>query len=93
MAENTGPVRREYDRIALDYDRRWRPYIDATMQAIVDALELDGNEKLLDVPCGTGELEQRLPFRRQFWLGERFHLASQSRLFSGRLLRPDFNLA
>jgi ubiquinone/menaquinone biosynthesis C-methylase UbiE len=60
MADNTLPVRREYDRLAADYDHRWRPYIDATLRTIIEALRLDGREKVLDVPCGTGELEQRL---------------------------------
>lgn len=50
----------EYDRLAPDYDRRWRPYIDATLRLVVDALSLRGDERVLDVPCGTGELEQRL---------------------------------
>lgn len=53
-------VRQEYDRLAGDYDRRWRPYIDATLQAVVSSLEFDGPAAILDVPCGTGELERRL---------------------------------
>jgi ubiquinone/menaquinone biosynthesis C-methylase UbiE len=60
MHSDHEPVRRRYDRLATVYDRRWRPYIDATLQAVLDVLPLDGPETLLDVPCGTGELERRL---------------------------------
>lgn len=60
MAHDADPVRREYDRIAAEYDRRWRPYIDATMRAVTDVVRLDGREHVLDAPCGTGELELRL---------------------------------
>lgn len=48
-----------YNRLAEEYDQRRRPYIDATQQAVLDAVQLEGNERVLDVPCGTGELEQR----------------------------------
>ena len=58
-----GAVRREYDRIARDYDRRWRRYIDATLGAVIEGLSLTGRERLLDLPCGTGELERRLRSR------------------------------
>jgi ubiquinone/menaquinone biosynthesis C-methylase UbiE len=54
------PARQQYDRLAGDYDRRWRPYIDATLHAVLEAVPLDGREALLDAPCGTGELEPRL---------------------------------
>lgn len=53
-------VRDEYDRIAAEYDRRWRPYLDATLAGVLDAVTLAGDETILDVPCGTGELVQRL---------------------------------
>lgn len=53
-------VRETYDRLAPAYDRRWRPYIDATLRAVVDALPCQGHEHLLDVACGTGELERML---------------------------------
>jgi ubiquinone/menaquinone biosynthesis C-methylase UbiE len=57
---DTESVRKVYDRIAADYDRRWRPYIEVTLARIIEAASFDGREKVLDAPCGTGELEQRL---------------------------------
>jgi ubiquinone/menaquinone biosynthesis C-methylase UbiE len=56
----TDLVRREYDRLAANYDRRWRPYIDATLQAVLESVSLDGREEVLDVACGTGELPRLL---------------------------------
>lgn len=61
-------VREAYDRLAPVYDRRWRPYIDATLRAVVEALRCAGQEELLDVACGTGELEKLLLVR---WPGLR----------------------
>ncbi len=57
---DTNPVRTEYDRLAAHYDRRWQPYIEATLNAVLEAVEFQGDEAVLDVPCGTGELLQRL---------------------------------
>lgn len=53
-------VRNEYDRLAPDYDRRWRPCIGSTLNAVLEGLSLSENAALLDVACGTGELERRL---------------------------------
>ncbi len=50
----------KYDRLASHYDKRWRPYIDATLDAVFEVVDFQGNETVLDVPCGTGELAQRL---------------------------------
>ncbi len=57
---DTNPVRTEYDRLAARYDRRWQPYIEATLNAVLEAVEFQGDEAVLDVPCGTGELKRRL---------------------------------
>ncbi|HEV3339609.1 MAG TPA: methyltransferase domain-containing protein [Pirellulales bacterium] len=54
------PVRRSYDDLAPSYDARWRKYIDATLALAMEPLELTGHERVLDVACGTGELELRL---------------------------------
>lgn len=56
-------VRRVYDSLAASYDARWKKYIDATLSLAVEALDLTGQERLLDVACGTGELERRLQER------------------------------
>lgn len=53
-------IRREYDRLAPDYDRRWRRYLDETLRSALEGLKLQGTERLLDLPCGTGELERHL---------------------------------
>ena len=34
--------------------------IDATLDIVEEVVRCDGHEQLLDAPCGTGELEQRL---------------------------------
>ncbi|WP_169974634.1 class I SAM-dependent methyltransferase [Tautonia rosea] len=53
-------VRSSYDRLAPDYDRRWRHYVEATLRATLDGIEVEGEERTLDLACGTGTLEQRL---------------------------------
>jgi ubiquinone/menaquinone biosynthesis C-methylase UbiE len=56
-------VEAEYDRLAAFYDRRWRQYVDATLRIVEEAVECEGHERMLDAPCGTGELERRLLLR------------------------------
>lgn len=53
-------ARRSYDALAPSYDTRWSKYIDATLALALESLDLGGHERLLDVGCGTGELERRL---------------------------------
>lgn len=60
MSENVTSARQEYDRLAAQYDKRWRPYINATLNAVLDLVEFKGREHVLDAPCGTGELVRRL---------------------------------
>src|SRR5262249_8795995 len=54
------PAKEGYGRLAPVYDRRWRSYEDVTHGAALDAARGRRGEKLLDVACGTGELERRL---------------------------------
>lgn len=61
-------VRQEYDQLATDYDRRWRHYLDATLRAIVEKVQFQGHEQVLDIACGSGELERRFQPR---WPGLR----------------------
>jgi ubiquinone/menaquinone biosynthesis C-methylase UbiE len=43
-----------YDRLAPDYDRRWRRYIEATVRETLARVDLAGAPRVLDVGCGTG---------------------------------------
>lgn len=61
--EGHGPVRSSYDRLAGVYDRRWRRYVEATNAAAREAVELKGDERVLDVACGTGALLAALASR------------------------------
>jgi ubiquinone/menaquinone biosynthesis C-methylase UbiE len=54
------PVMESYDRLATDYDQRWRSYEEATLNAALEAISCKETERLLDVACGTGELERML---------------------------------
>lgn len=54
------PVRQEYDRLADEYDARWQRYIDASLQLAAEVIELQGQEQVLDLACGTGQLAARL---------------------------------
>jgi ubiquinone/menaquinone biosynthesis C-methylase UbiE len=54
------PARWEYDVLASIYDRRWRRYIDATLRSVLESVHFQGSERVLDIACGTGELESLL---------------------------------
>ncbi len=53
-------VQDEYNSLAGIYDRRWRHYVDVSVGRTLEALELGGDERVLDVGCGTGVLLERL---------------------------------
>jgi ubiquinone/menaquinone biosynthesis C-methylase UbiE len=60
-------VAEQYDRLAEIYDRRWHKYIQDTLSFLIAYLQpnltskyLLGNERVLDIACGTGELEKLL---------------------------------
>lgn len=50
-------VQQQYDRLACIYDRRWRSYISNTLSFLVSWAQVLPSETVLDVACGTGELE------------------------------------
>ena len=60
MPSEIEAVRREYDRLAAVYDRRWRAYVEVTLHAVVAGVGFTGHERILDIACGTGELERLL---------------------------------
>jgi ubiquinone/menaquinone biosynthesis C-methylase UbiE len=49
-----------YDRLAADYDQRWANYLRLSVDAIVEVLPRDPAARILDMPCGTGQLGRRL---------------------------------
>ena len=55
-----GLVQQQYDRLAHIYDQRWQGYITNTLSFLVDWAQILPSETVLDVACGTGELERRL---------------------------------
>jgi len=56
-------VRRSYDRLAEDYDRRWNAYVDATLEVVLQVTCPNQSERVLDVACGTGALGERIAKR------------------------------
>lgn len=60
MAPADQDIQQKYDRAARTYDQLWQHYINATLDHVTDTLQLEGNEHVLDVSCGTGALIHRL---------------------------------
>jgi len=53
------PLIEKYSRQATSYDRRWNlRWGEATLRAAVEAVPWEDLERILDVGCGTGMLEQ-----------------------------------
>lgn len=53
-------VTKQYDRWARVYDLFWRRYINQTVPVAREAAAVAPGERVIDLACGTGELERRL---------------------------------
>jgi len=53
-------VKDTYDQLAPVYEERWSHYVQASLKAVVEGLHLTGDERVLDIACGTGALESEL---------------------------------
>lgn len=60
LAQTTDAVRREYERSAGSYDRRWARYVDRSLGLLRPHLAGRAWGDVLDVGCGTGALLPRL---------------------------------
>jgi len=49
---------RHFGRLATTYDHRYRHYSQVTLGRVLEGLTLQDTARVLDVGCGTGELEQ-----------------------------------
>ncbi|HEX6565493.1 MAG TPA: class I SAM-dependent methyltransferase, partial [Chthoniobacterales bacterium] len=47
-----------YDKQATSYDRTWRRYIARTLGFLKATISFRSSDKILDIACGTGELER-----------------------------------
>ncbi|MBD1910013.1 MULTISPECIES: methyltransferase domain-containing protein [unclassified Leptolyngbya] len=53
-------VQQQYDKLAAIYDRRWKSYITRTLTFLEAWTQIEPQESVLDVACGTGEFERRV---------------------------------
>ena len=52
-------MRHRYGHLAVEYDRRWARYIEASVAGTLRRIDLAGVRDVLDVGCGTGTLLER----------------------------------
>ncbi|HEY9879254.1 MAG TPA: methyltransferase domain-containing protein [Leptolyngbyaceae cyanobacterium] len=53
-------IQQQYDKLAAIYDKRWRSYITHTLTFLDAWAQIQPQETVLDVACGTGEFERRV---------------------------------
>jgi ubiquinone/menaquinone biosynthesis C-methylase UbiE len=53
-------VPRQYDAWAQVYDWLWARYMNQTLPVLQRAAAVEAGERVLDLACGTGELERRM---------------------------------
>jgi ubiquinone/menaquinone biosynthesis C-methylase UbiE len=51
-------IRQQYNEMANSYDQRWNNYITKTLSILKNWAEIAPEATVLDIGCGTGELEQ-----------------------------------
>jgi ubiquinone/menaquinone biosynthesis C-methylase UbiE len=58
MMDTEHIIKRQYAKWAPFYDRCWKGYTTSTLQRAYEVLNPTGDEKILDLACGTGSLEE-----------------------------------
>ena len=56
----TQTAKEEYEKLAEIYDRRWQSYVGRSVERTMAVLSLKGDERVLDIGCGTGALPAEL---------------------------------
>lgn len=60
MSSVESRVQNQYNEQAKNYDRRWSRYINKTLAFLLRWAEIPTSAYVLDIACGTGELERLL---------------------------------
>ena len=58
MTFSEDKVKEQYDHVAPVYDKRWKSYVGSSLLFLKSWMHVTGDEKILDVACGTGALEE-----------------------------------
>jgi ubiquinone/menaquinone biosynthesis C-methylase UbiE len=59
-AAHSRAVTQEYDRLAPEYERRWRFYVEATADETQRRLAVRAGDHVLEIACGTGRLLDKI---------------------------------